>query len=434
MRLPIRLTLLALLAPVTLAAQALSPVERQLATYVDAHQKEARQLLQQLVDVNSGTMNLDGVARVGAMLRAEFDELGFTTRWIDGAPFHRAGHLIAERNSRGQRLAPRVLLIGHLDTVFEPDSPFQKYRQLDENTASGPGVCDMKGGDVVILQALQALAAAKALDRISVTVVLTGDEEDTGEPRSLARQPLIDAARGAMAALGFENADNDPHTAPISRRGTTAWILKVTGKPAHSSQIFRDSIGSGAIFEAARILNGFREKMSNEAYLTFNPGTIVGGTAVELDPVQARGTAFGKTNVIAQTAIVAGDLRTLSREQLERAKAAMRTVVTDSLPHTSAELTFDDGYPPMAPTEGNRKLLSLYDQASRDLGLGPVAATDPSRAGAADVSFVAELVPMAMDGLGPKGRGEHTAEEAIDLPTLAMQAKRAAVVLYRLGK
>jgi glutamate carboxypeptidase len=434
MRSTIRLTLLALLAPVTLAAQVLSPVERQLAAYVDAHQKEARALLQQLVDVNSGTMNLDGVTRVGAMLRAEFDELGFTTRWIDGAPFHRAGHLIAERKSKGKGQAPRVLLIGHLDTVFEQDSPFQKYQQLDENTASGPGVSDMKGGDVVILQALQALAAAKALDRISVTVVLTGDEEDTGEPRYLARQPLVDAARGAAAALGFENADNDPHTAPISRRGTTAWILKVTGKPAHSSQIFRDSIGSGAIFEAARILNAFREKMSNEAYLTFNPGTIVGGTSVEFDPVQARGTAFGKTNVIAQTAIVAGDLRTLSREQLDRAKAAMRAVVADSLPHTSAELTFDDGYPPMAPTEGNRKLLTLYDQASRDLGLGPVAATDPGRAGAADVSFVAELVPMAMDGLGPKGRGEHTEEEAIDLPTLAMQAKRAAVLLYRLGK
>jgi len=432
MRFPLRLTLLALLAPVSLRGQAISPVERQLATYVDAHREEAKTLLKRLVDVNSGTMNFTGVAQVGAMLRGEFDALGFTTKWVDGAPFHRSGHLIAERKGKGQ--APRVILIGHLDTVFEQDSPFQQYRMLDDSTASGPGVCDMKGGDVVILQALRALAAAKALDRVNVTVVMTGDEEDAGDPTSLARQALVDAARGADAALGFENADNDPHTAPISRRGTTAWTLRVTGKPAHSSQIFRDSIGSGAIYEAARILNAFRERMSNEAYLTFNPGTILGGTAVEFDPVQARGTAFGKTNVIARSVVVSGDLRTLSPEQLERAKAAMRAVVADSLPHTTAELTFEDGSPPMAPTDGNRRLLSLYDRASRDLGLGPVAATDPSRAGAADVSFVAGLVGMAMDGLGPKGRGEHTADEAIDLPTLAMQAKRAAVLLYRLGK
>jgi glutamate carboxypeptidase len=411
-------------------AQGLSAPERQLAAYVDAHDDEAVALLTRLVEINSGTMNLAGVRDVGAILRSEFDALGFTTRWEDGAAFGRAGHLVAERKGKG----PRVLLIGHLDTVFERDSPFQHFTRIDAGHAAGPGVIDMKGGDVVIVQALKALAAARLLDRISLTVVLTGDEEDPGDPLATARRTLLDAAQGAQAALGFENADNDPHTAPVSRRGTTAWLLRVTGTPAHSSQIFRADIGPGAIYEAARILTAFRDRMAGEPYLTFNPGTILGGTSVDFDATQARGTAFGKTNVIAEHVVVAGDLRTLSPDQLERAKGTMQAVVAESLPHTTAELSFEDGYPPMAPTDGNRRLLGFYDQASRDLGLGGVAATDPQRAGAADVSFVAGLVPMAMDGLGPKGSGEHTTGETLDLSTLPMQTKRAAVLLYRLGK
>jgi glutamate carboxypeptidase len=174
--------------------------------------------------------------------------------------------------------------------------------------------------------------------------------------------------------------------------------------------------------------------MAGEPYLTFNPGVLLGGTAVDFDPEQDRGNAFGKTNVVADQAVVSGDLRTLSPEQLERAKATMRSVIADSLPHTHAELSFEDGYPPMAPTEGNRRLLAMYDRASQDLGLGAVTATDPAKAGAADISFVAALVPMAIDGLGLKGHDDHTPQETADLTTLAMQIKRAAVLLYRLSQ
>jgi glutamate carboxypeptidase len=327
-----------------------------------------------------------------------------------------------------------LLLIGHLDTVFESDSPFQKFQRMSETAARGPGIIDMKGGNVVMLHALEALAAVGALKTMNIVVVLTGDEESAGDPQSAAREALVAAAGGAAVALGFEDGDGDPRTAVIGRRGTTAWTIRVKGKPAHSSQVFRADIGFGAVFEAARIIDAFREKLAGEAHLTFNPSIVLGGTTVEFDPVQARGHAFGKDNVIAEHAVVSGDLRALSLDQFASARERMKEIVRQSLPHTRAEITFEEGYPPLAPTEGNKRLLAMYDQASRDIGAGPVVAVDPDRAGAADVSFVAQHVPMILDGIGLMGDGGHTVEETADLRTLPSQTKRAALLMYRISR
>jgi glutamate carboxypeptidase len=316
--------------------------------------------------------------------------------------------------------------------VFEPDSPFQRFERRGDSTAGGPGVVDMKGGDVVIVHALKALEAAGVLDAMTITVVMTGDEERSGRPLDLAREALIQAAVEADIAIAFENGDSDPRTAVVARRGSTGWRLDVTGTPAHSSQLFQPEVGAGAVYEASRILGQFYQSLAGEPYLTFNPGVMLAGTDVDYDTFQSRGTAFGKSNVVAGHAVVTGDLRTLSLEQLSAARARMTFIAGQNLPGTSAELNFDDGYPPLAPTEGNRRLLALFDDASRDLGFGPVTAVDPRNAGAADVSFVAGLVDMAIDGLGPGGGNDHTVDEWIDLPTLAMQTKRAALLMHRL--
>ncbi len=408
----------------------LTAAERAIARAVDARTAEAIALLERLVNINSGTMNFSGVRLVGDILRARLDVLGFRTRWEDGAPYGRAGHLIAEHPAKG----PKLLLIGHLDTVFEPTSPFQKMEKLADSTARGPGIIDMKGGDVIMLLALEALKAAGVLDQMNVTVVMHGDEEHAGEPQALARRALIEAARGAAAAIGFEDGAGDLRTGVIARRGAASWRLDVTGEAAHSSQIFKDSIGYGAIFESARILDAFRTRLSKEAYLTFNPGVALGGARVTLDAVANTGTAEGKNNIVAERMTVQGDLRTLSPEQLARTKATMKAIVAANLGHTTATITFDDGYPPMAPTDGNRRLLALHDQASRDLGLGAVQPVDPSKAGAADVSFVAGIVPMIIDGVGLAGHDDHSPQETADLKSMSVRAKRAAVTLYRLSK
>jgi glutamate carboxypeptidase len=409
---------------------ALSAQQQALVRAVDDGNSAAIGLLERVVNINSGTLNLAGVRQVGQVFRGEFDALGFKTQWIDGAAWGRAGHLVADHPGPG----PRIVLIGHLDTVFEPDSPFQRFERLDADTARGPGIIDMKGGDVIMLSALKALHAVGGLAALNVVVVMNGDEEAAGAPLSRAREALVAAATGAQVAIGFEDGPGDPRFAVTSRRSVSAWSLSVTGTPAHSSQVFRDDIGYGAIFEAARILNGFRERLAGQPHLTFNPGTILGGTAVGFDAEAERGTASGKSNIVAGHATINGDLRALSAEQVANARAIMNEVVRGSLPQTKATLTFEDGYPPMAPSEGNARLLALYNQASLSIGTGPVAAVDPDRAGAADVSFVADRVPMIIDGIGLSGRDGHTVNETADLTKLPSQTKRAALLLLAVSR
>jgi glutamate carboxypeptidase len=405
-------------------------VEQAMITYIDNTNDAAEQLLIDSININSGTMNFDGVRQVGQLFQTEFEALGFDVRWEDGAPFGRAGHLIAEHHGGGE--GPKLLLIGHLDTVFEPDSPFQTFTRIDADHATGPGIADMKGGIVIILQALGALRETGALAPMEILVVLTGDEELSGDPLTLSKKALIDGAEWADFALGFENGDGNPATANISRRGSSGWTLEVTGTPAHSSQVFREDIGPGAIYETARILTLFLQNLQQEENLTFNPGRIIGGTDISFDDGSSSGTAFGKNNVVAEYARVTGDLRAVSLEQLERARATMRAIVADNFPHTSATISFSDGYPPLAPTDGNALLLDVYSRVSLDLGLGSVAAVNPRMAGAADVSFTAGLVERAIDGLGMSGSAGHTVNETGQLSALPNQSKRAALLLYRL--
>jgi len=407
-----------------------SDPEAAIASYIDDHAEDAVALLERLVNINSGTLNLDGVRAVGGILDAELADLGFDTRWIDfPTGVNRAGHLYGERlGSRGSKL----LLIGHLDTVFEEDDPFQKFERRG-SVGFGPGTDDMKGGDVTMVLALQALFSVGALDDATIRVVMTGDEERPGSPLELVRGDLIAAARQSDIALGFEGGirDAEGDWGTIARRSASSWTLTVRGTQAHSSQIFTGEVGAGAIFEASRILSDFYDEVRGEEYLTFNAGMIVGGTNVSYDAETAGGAAFGKTNVVPKDVIVAGGIRTISQEQLERSRAAMQAVVQRHLPHTDARIVFAEGYPAMAPTEGNQALFDLYRAGSEELGLGTLQTLDPSRRGGADISFVAPYVD-GLAGLGSIGTGAHSPAERVDLDSIALQAKRAAILIYRL--
>jgi glutamate carboxypeptidase len=417
-----------------LKGQQLSATEKKIVALVDKHNQDAVRLWEEVVNINSGTMNFEGVAKVGKVFRARFDALGFQTRWVDGKPFNRAGHLIAEHISKGKKKSGKtILLIGHLDTVFEPSSPFQEFRMINDSTVMGPGAADMKGGDVVMVQALQALKDAGLLENMNVIVVMSGDEELSGDPLQAARQDLIEAAKKADIALGFEDGDGRFETANIARRSSSDWELKVTGVPSHSSQVFTENVGAGAIYEASRILYEFYSTLSTEPNLTFNPGVIIGGTAVEYDADENGGKAFGKNNVVAQDAVVTGDIRAMSPEQLKKAQTAMQEIASKNLPKTRAELVFGEGYPALAPTEANYQLLAAFDHVSQDLGFGRVGAVNPRDAGAADISFTSGYIDMAMDGLGLRSSGGHTVKETADPRTLPMQTKRVAVLLSRIA-
>lgn len=417
-----------LAAPGTALAQS-SPAEQTMMRTVVAEHDRHIALLERMVNQNSGTLNLDGVRIVGDMVRAELEPLGFQVRWVDMGETGRAGHLVATRNGGGRN----ILLIGHLDTVFETGSPFQRFER-DGPRATGPGIGDDKGGVVVIIAALRAMQAAGTLDDANVTVFLTGDEERIGAPLAVARRDLIEAGRAADYALEFENlaADGDAEFGTIARRSSSNWTLTTTGRTGHSSGVFNDTLGYGAIYEMARILDGFRRDLP-EPNLTYNVGVIAGGTPAAIDAEGFSVSASGKTNIVASTAIARGDLRTLTAEQDQRIRAGMQAIVDDHLPRTDAELVFaETGYPPMAPTEGNRALLARLNAVNRDLGLPEMAEYDPARRGAADSGFVAGDVDT-LGGLGVSGGGAHADGEWVDLDSLVRQAQRAAVLITRLS-
>lgn len=423
---------LALSGPVAVEAQTLTPTEADMVSWVDGHTEEAIGLLERIVNINSGTLNHVGVRRVAEALGPEFEALGFEVEWIElPEETNRSGHLFARREG-GQ--GKRLLLIGHLDTVFEEDHPFQAF-QRDGSVATGPGVADMKAGDVAILYALKALDAADALEGTDIVVALTGDEESPGEPLEVVRRDLVQAGQWADVALGFEGGvrDSEGEYVTVARRSASEWFLEVTGREAHSSGIFSESTGSGAVFEAARILNTFHEEVRGEEYLTFNSGSLLGGTEVEYDREENRGSAFGKTNVVPRMVVAHGGVRTISQEQLDGARDMMRDVVSRHLPRTDATISFTDGYPPMPPTEGNMALYEMMNEVSTDLGTGTLQVLDPGRRGAADISFVAPYVD-GLAGVGVHGSGSHSPEERVDLDSLAPSIKRAAILVHRLSR
>ena len=418
------------------ATAALSPAETRMVRAVDAEQARHLALLEKLVNQNSGTLNLAGVRTVGEMMRAELEPLGFTVEWLDMSAAKRSGHIVARHagpsTRSGQAKGRKLLLIGHLDTVFELDSPFQRWTRKGEK-GEGPGAGDDKGGMVVMLAALRAMQAAGTLKHADITVFLTGDEEDSGSV-AISRKALIEEGKKADAALDFEGLvrDSGRDMGSVARRSSDEWTLTVSARGGHSSGIFSAGSGNGAIYETARIVDAFRREL-REPNLTFNVGLIGGGDGAVLDAGKARIAATGKTNIIASTAIARGDLRALSPDQIARAKARMQAIVARSLPGANASIEFlPDGYPPMAPTAGNRALFATLQVANRDLGLPAMGELDPVKRGAGDVSFVAADV-AALAGLGPHSSGDHAPGEAVDIPSLWTQAKRAAILMSRLS-
>jgi glutamate carboxypeptidase len=407
-------------------AQKLSRTEKQIIKQVEKNHDASVRFLEETVNINSGTYNPEGVRQVGALYRKMLDEMGFATTLAElPDSLERGPHLIGEiKGNKGKRL----LLIGHLDTVFEPDSPFQRWTAQD-SLATGPGANDMKGGNMVIMYALKALQEAGQLKDRNIIVVLHGDEESPGRPLSISRKAIVEAAQRSDIGLGFETGTGFNY-ATVARRGSSSWTLTVKGKQAHSSGIFSENTGAGAVYEASRILNRFYEVLREEN-LTFNPGLILGGTQVNIDSSGTQGSASGKTNLVANTTLVKGDLRFISEEQKERAREKMRAIVAENLPHTEASILFSDGYPAMPPTPGNQALLEELSQVSQDLGQGEVLAYDPGKRGAADISFIAQYVD-GLDGLGVMGTKAHAPGETVDLRTLEDIVKRTAILLHRL--
>lgn len=412
----------------------LTDPERAMAAFIDANRQASNEFLAKLVSINSGTHNLEGVRAVAGIMKTELTELGFKSDFIPMDQVQRAGVLVAEHACpEPGKCGKRMLLIGHMDTVFEKTSPFQSY-SVKDNIGTGPGVNDMKGGLVIMLYALKAMKAAGVLDRTEITVVLSGDEEAHGEPSSISRRDMIEAARHCDVALEFEGTPrmNGTFYGSVSRRSSITWRIDTTGETGHSSGIFSDRMGFGANYELVRILDTFRTELP-EANLTFNIGMIAGGTAVQVDEAGNNATVTGKDNVVAPVAHASGDIRTISNEQTARVEKKMQEIVARHLPKTDARISFGEGYPAMPPTAQNRALLAILNRANASLGFAAMPELDPMKRGAGDVAFVADIVP-GLAGVGATGEGAHAPGETIDLSAQPLNIKRDALLMYRLSK
>jgi len=411
-------------------SQSLTPTEKNIAAQVAKNHAANLKLLEEIVNINSGSLNTAGVRKVAEKLETEFRKIGFTTEWVKlPDSMKRAPHLVAyHKGKKGKR----IMMEGHLDTVFEPDMEANPFRLLNDSTATGQGVVDMKAGAVMMLAVCQALHQLKLIDDATIVCYFTSDEESTGKPEEVSRQDFINRAKESDIALGFETAQGF-NTVAVGRRGSSSWRLNVTGEQAHSAGMFGPRTSYGANYETARILNEIRTTLEGEKYLTISPGIMAGGTELNYNPAAYGGTVSGKTNIIAPEAIVQGDLRFLGEAQKENARKSMREIAGKNLRGTTAAFTFFDGFPSMEPKPGNYELVAQLSKLSLDMGLGEVKAGDPGSRGAGDISWVAQYVDC-LDGLGPSGGGAHAPGETLKLNELQKLTERAALFVYRLTR
>jgi glutamate carboxypeptidase len=227
----------------------LLPVKARLREVVRAHHDEDITLMDREVDIPSGTQNIAGVRQVGAMFATELTVLEFTLPCADiSASMHRACHLIAQRH---RTKGPRLLLIGHLDTVFEAEGQHSVH---EDPIPYGAGTSNMKGGDVAIISALRALNATGALEGSQITVIMTGDEEAAGSQLVLARRDPIDTAGRNDIALAFDGGCMARAT--IARRGSSSWTLNFTARQGHSAGAYkeiRSSVEGRTMYPSSRL-------------------------------------------------------------------------------------------------------------------------------------------------------------------------------------
>jgi glutamate carboxypeptidase len=370
--------------------------------------REAAMLMQieRLVGVNSFTENREGGKRVGAMLAELLGEIpGVSLRVIPSDRY--APHLVAASAAAVSSSEGAIAIIGHLDTVFPPGTFEGFHRQGD--VARGPGVLDMKGGLVVAIEALRALAEVGVLDRLPVRFVIVSDEE-VGSPEG---QPILRReVAGAACALTLE-AGRQADRVITARKGTGLAKVVAKGRAAHAGNAHQQ--GANAIWALARFIDRAQAITDYERGVTVNVGKVSGGQSKNTVPDEAE----------AQV-----DFRFIRIADAEATFAALVAAGYAAAASVSGTCITVDGGParmPLERTEDNVALYREYAACARAFGLGDGEA--PLLGGGSDASTTAAMGIPSIDGLGPRGSGFHTKEEMIEVSSLVPKAEALAAVL-----
>ena len=410
-----------LLAPAGSSWAKLDAEEIEIKVALAAAAPEMFRTLERWVALNTGTWNLEGLERFARLLEDALAGLGFEVALEPGRPLAipgreeaRTGPIVLARRERPDAAGlPRLLLVGHYDTVFEPESDFQELRVPpgDSGRSVGPGAADMKGGLVVMLFALRALAETGDLDRAHWTVLLNADEE----VGSLVSREHIEA-RAREAEYGFVFEAARPNGAMVrSRRGLGQFHLRIRGLAAHAGDAH--SRGRSAVRELAEKVLRIEAMTDYAAGLTFNVGRVRGGT---------------KRNVVPEHAEAWIDLRYDDPEQGEQARAALEALVAQAVVEgTRTELWGRLHRPPKLDTAETRRLLALHREVAEDLGLESPPAVHA--AGGTDGSLMAAVGLATLDSMGVRGGDSHTDREYVLLESLAERAALAAILMRRVA-
>lgn len=393
--------------------------DQQMLRTIDARAGKMRRLLRDWVAINTGTDNIEGIARFGEMLAEAFGPLADQSRIIEPSP----RPVITDRGAAAETpLGPmrsftsgedkprRILLVGHMDTVFPVDSPFQSVREVDQNTWVGPGVADMKGGLLVMLEALRAFTTHPAAAKIGWTVFLNSDEE-VGSPVST---PLLhDLAKKHEVGLVYEPALADGRLAG-ARGGSANFDLVIRGRSAHVGREFEK--GRSAMHIAAEATQLLASLNAAEG-VTVNVGRIDGG---------------GPVNQVADVAVLRMNVRVADSEKQQAIENDLRrlTAVLNRRDGISAEL-HGKFFSPPKPLEG--KTLGLFETV-RDVGTElDLDIRWQATGGVCDGNKLQAAGLPTIDTLGVRGGGLHSEEEFILLDSLVERAKLSALLLSRLA-
>ncbi|MDC0749349.1 M20/M25/M40 family metallo-hydrolase [Polyangium mundeleinium] len=375
--------------------------------HLRAREEAALLLLEALVGVNSFTDNVPGGTRVGEMLAAELRGIEGVSSVRAHASARYAPHWVARTEAAERSAAGCVAIVGHLDTVFPPGT-FEGFRR-EGPIARGPGVLDMKGGLVVVLEAMRALAHVGVLARVPMRVVIVSDEE-VGSPEG--QHVIAEELAGARAALVFE-AGRAKDLVITSRKGTGSARVVAAGKAAHAGNAHAD--GANAIWALARFIDHAQQLTDYTRGVTVNVGTIRGGQSKNTVPDHAEAELDFRYEQRAD-----GDalLAALVNAAEDTAIAGTTVTVTGGIARSSLERT-----------TASAALYEAYAACARAAGLGDGEA--PLVGGGSDAATTAALGIPSIDGLGPRGAGFHTHDEHIEVATLVPKAE--AIVRFLLG-
>jgi glutamate carboxypeptidase len=365
--------------------------------------------LERLVNIDCGSYTPEGVNLVADGVEAALTTLGAEVQRVPHEPAagaRRLGDLVIGRTDGD---GPRLLLIGHMDTVFDPGTAGQRPYRSDGERAFGPGVTDMKAGLLAGLHAIAALHEDGS--RPAITFVANPDEE-IGSPFSTPFIRTLAPEHEAVLVLECARANGDIVSA---RKGIADYRLAITGRAAHAG--VEPEKGRSAILEASHQVLALHALNGRWPTVTVNAGVIRGGT---------------RPNVVAERCDLEVDLRAATADAFDAAAAEVeRLAATPTVDGVTVELERIAGHPPMEKSEASGRLVALAVSIAAELGF---EVSDAATGGASDANTTAAMGLPTLDGLGPVGGDDHSVDEWLDLASVVPRTALLAGLIDRIGE